>query len=94
MSDPVLKSGEHPSVSSDIHNEAISPQTSLRMRPKHFFSNNFDIDIVEDHAKADGDLNSDRPPNWLNRLIDINLLLLILLVGIPVLLYCIIASAN
>ncbi|MES3154800.1 hypothetical protein [Sphingomonas faeni] len=52
------------------------------------------MDIVEDYSEADADEHSVRRPNWLNRLIQMNLLLMILLIGVPVLLYCIIASAK
>ena len=64
------------------------------MRPRHFFSNKFDMDIIEDYSDADADEHSVRRPKWLNRLIEMNLLLMILLIGVPVLLYCIIASAK
>jgi len=33
-------------------------------------------------------------PNWLNRLMERNLFFLILLVGVPVLVYCILASGT
>ena len=94
MSDSAPKSGDHPSVRQDIDDHAPSPRPFLRMRPRHFFSNTFDMDIVEDYSEADADEHSVRRPNWLNRLIQMNLLLMILLIGVPVLLYCIMVSAK
>jgi len=94
MSDSASKSGDHPSVRQDIDDRARSPRPFLRMRPRHFFSNKFDMDIVEDYSEADADDHSVQRPKWLNRLIQMNLLLMILLIGVPVLLYCIMVSAK
>ncbi len=94
MSDSASKSGDHPSVRQDIDDHARSPRPFLRMRPRHFFSNKFDMDIVEDYSEADADEHSVPRPKWLNRLIQMNLLLMILLIGVPVLLYCIMVSAK
>ncbi|KQO05979.1 hypothetical protein ASF09_14130 [Sphingomonas sp. Leaf242] len=63
------------------------------MRPKHFFSNKFDMEIVEDYSKADAAGVPEGKRNWLGRLMELNLLLLILLIGVPVLVYCILSSA-
>lgn len=64
------------------------------MRPRHFFSKRFDIEIVEDYSKEEADRDSAGQPKWLNRLIQMNLLLMILLIGVPLLLYCIGMSAK
>ncbi|RXD06652.1 hypothetical protein EQZ23_00545 [Sphingomonas sp. UV9] len=70
------------------------PQVFLRMRPGHFFSNRFDLEIVEDHSKLEAESRQHMRRNWLARLMELNLLLLILLVGIPVLAYCVFASTG
>lgn len=94
MPDPVSKSGDHSSVDLDLPDHAKSPPPFLRMRPRHFFSNTFDLDVVEDYRTVDSDGDSAKPPSWLDRLVRINLLLMILLIGVPVLVYCIAASAK
>ncbi len=71
-----------------------APQPFLRVRPQSFFSNKFDLEIVEDYSKADADDRQSHDKNWLSRLMEINLLLLIVLIGVPVLVYCILSSAN
>ena len=70
-----------------------APQPFLRMRPQSFFSNKFDLEIVEDYSKADANDRKNHNNNWLSRLMELNLLLLIVLVGVPVLVYCVLSSA-
>ncbi len=64
------------------------------MRPQGFFSNRFDLEIVEDHSKADVEDRQSQDEHWLSRLMELNLLLLIVLVGVPVLVYCVLSSAG
>ncbi|VXC73057.1 conserved hypothetical protein [Sphingomonas sp. T1] len=64
------------------------------MRPRHFFSKKFDMELVEDYSKEEADRDAAGQPKWLNRLIQMNLLLMILLIGVPLLLYCIGMSAK
>lgn len=71
-----------------------APQPFLRMRPQGFFSNRFDLEIVEDHSKADVEDRQSQDEHWLSRLMELNLLLLIVLVGVPVLVYCVLSSAG
>ena len=94
MSDPTSKSGDHPLVSQDTPDRAASPRPFLRMRPRHFFSNTFDMDVIEDYPEEGADRQSAQRPKWLNRLIQMNLFLIILLIGVPVLLYCVMVSAK
>ncbi len=61
------------------------------MRPQSFFSNKLDLEIVEDYSKADAEARQNEGKDWLSRLIELNLLLLIVLVGIPVLVYCLLS---
>ena len=70
-----------------------APQPFLRMRPQSFFSNKFDLEIVEDYSKADAEARQNEGKDWLSRLMELNLLLLIVLVGVPVLVYCVLSSA-
>ncbi|WP_156360312.1 hypothetical protein [Sphingomonas sp. Leaf226] len=70
-----------------------SPQPFLRMRPQSFFSNKFDLEIVEGYSKADAEARLNEGKDWLSRLMELNLLLLIVLVGVPVLVYCVLSSA-
>ena len=70
-----------------------SPQPFLRMRPQSFFSNKFDQEIVEGYCKADAEARQNEGKDWLSRLMELNLLFLIVLVGVPVLVYCVLSSA-
>ncbi|WP_151989641.1 hypothetical protein [Sphingomonas aurantiaca] len=70
-----------------------APQPFLRMRPQSFFSNKFDLEIVEGYSKADAEARQNEGKDWLSRLMELNLLLLIVLVGVPVLVYCVLSSA-
>ena len=70
-----------------------APQPFLRMRPQNFFSNKFDLEIVEDYSKADAEDRRNEGKDSLSRLMELNLLLLIVLVGVPVLVYCVLSSA-
>ena len=63
------------------------------MRPQSFFSNKFDLEIVEGYSKADAEALQNEGKDWLSRLMELNLLLLIVLVGVPVLVYCVLSSA-
>jgi len=70
-----------------------APQPFLRMRPQSFFSNKFDLEIVESCSKADAEARQNERQDWLSRLMELKLLLLIVLVGVPVLVYCVLSSA-
>jgi len=94
MSGPASESGDHLPARRDVDEDALSPKTSLRMRPRHFFSKQFDMEIVEDYSKEEADRDSAGQPKWLNRLIQMNLLLMTVLIGVPLLLYCIGMSAK
>jgi hypothetical protein len=75
------------------HTANPAPQPFLRMRPQSFFSNKFDLEIVESYSKADAEARQNEGKDWLSRLMELNLLLLIVLVGVPVLVYCVLSSA-
>jgi hypothetical protein len=83
-----------PLADHDVELRDHASQPFLRMRPKHFFSNQFELEIVENYSADDGDRRDRKQPNWLNRFIDVNLVLMILVIGVPILLYCIVASAK
>lgn len=70
-----------------------APQPFLRMRPQSFFSNKFDLEVLESYSKVDAEDRRNEAKNWLSRLMELNLLLLIVLVGVPVLVYCVLSSA-
>ena len=70
-----------------------APQPFLRMRPQNLFSNKFDLEVVEDYSKADAEDRRNEDKDWLSRLMELNLLLLIVLVGVPVLVYCVLSPA-
>jgi hypothetical protein len=93
MADNISKSDDPSANDHKPQVRSPSPQPFLRMRPKHFFSNKFDMEIVEDYSKADAAGVPEGKRNWLGRLMELNLLLLILLIGVPVLVYCILSSA-
>ena len=65
-----------------------------RTRPSASFSDKSEIEIVERYSKADVAEREDEPRNWTRLLMELNLLLLVVLVGIPVLVYCILRSAS
>ena len=94
MTDQISKSEDFGPI--DAHNQAKDPppQMFLRKSPGQFFSNKFDIEIVEEYSKSETEFPQQDIPNWLDRLMGLNLLLLILLVGIPVLAYCVLASTR
>jgi len=64
------------------------------MRPRGFFSNRFELEIVEDYSDDNSDSPARKKSNWLNQFIDLNLLLMIIVVGVPILLYCIVAASK
>lgn len=70
----------------------VENRQRLRSRPKHFFSNKFSLEIEDEViTRSEIDLNSRL--NRFSRFIDLNLALLILVVGVPVLIYCVISTA-
>jgi hypothetical protein len=89
-----LKSDAPSSDDSEKQGETLPPPPFLRARPKHFFSNDFELEIVEDYSKAEAETERKTSPKWLSVLMELNLLLLILVVGVPVLLYCIWSSGT
>ncbi|GEM_PF-3532141 len=87
--------------SDDLHprdlapkSDGASPQPFLQMRPRHFFSNKFDMEIIDDYSKAQLEEGQGNSPKWLNRLMSFDLFWMILIVGVPILAYCIVASAK
>lgn len=58
----------------------------LVMRPKSFFSNKFEIYVEQEEVEKPRQAGSER-------LVDLTLILMILLIGVPVLVYCIISSS-
>lgn len=94
MADDIQNSDEHGSSGKDHQDPGDPSRPFLRMRPKHFFSNDFRMEVVQDYSKSDVEDLRESPPNWLGRLMELNLLFIILLIGVPVLVYCILASAT
>ena len=94
MSEQNPDKDSRPLADHDVELQDRASQPFLRMRPKHFFSNKFELEIVENYSADDGDRRARKQPNWLNRFIDVNLILMILVIGVPILLYCIVASAK
>lgn len=90
MADPISKFDAHASAEA-------KPPPAIPLsgsRPGHAFPGKFDQPIVQHYSKADAHDGHDVTPNWLNRLMELNLFFLILLVGVPVLVYCILASGT
>ena len=52
------------------------------------------MEIVEEYPGVDAGDDVSGRRGWLARLIDLNLVLLIVLIGVPVLVYCIVASSK
>lgn len=70
----------------------VENRQRLRSRPRHFFSNNFSLEI-EDETTTHYETDPNSRLSRLGRFIDLNLALLILVVGVPILVYCVISSA-
>ena len=94
MADTISKSDDPSKKGRERQIPSQAARPFLRMRPRHFFSNKFDMEIVEDISEAEAADEQERSVNRLGRLMDLNLLLLIILVGVPVLFYCIFSSAT
>ena len=94
MADPISKFDAH--APADTGQQAKPPPaTSVSgSRPSHAFPGKFDQPMVQHYSKADAHDGQDVSLNWLNRLMELNLFFLILLVGVPVLVYCILASGT
>ena len=94
MADPISEFYAH--APADTGQQAkLPPATSVSgSRPGQTFPGKFDQPIVQHYSKADAHDGHDVTPNWLNRLMELNLFFLILLVGVPVLVYCILASGT
>jgi len=83
-----------PRAGGDIERQERTSRSFLRMRPRGFFSNRFELEIVEDYSDDNSDSPARKKSNWLNQFIDLNLLLMIIVVGVPILLYCIVAASK
>lgn len=86
----------NPDPSSD-RNNAVPERPShpfLRVRPKHFFSTKFDTEIVEVYSKADIEERKEAELGIFGRFVKHNLLLMILVIGVPILVYCILTTAS
>ncbi|MEG8055388.1 hypothetical protein [Sphingomonas sp. Leaf38] len=70
----------------------VENRQRLRSKPKHFFSNNFSLEI-EDEPTTHYETDPNSRLNRLGRFIDLNLAFLILVVGVPILVYCVISSS-
>ena len=52
------------------------------------------MEIIDDYSKAQLEEGQGNSPKWLNRLMSFDLFWMILIVGVPILAYCIVASAK
>ncbi len=85
MPDPVARPDD--ARPPDVH--AVS-RPFLKARPQRFFSNRFEFDVTyEEH-----DVERRRPPRGLRRIIDVDLIIMILIIGVPLLLYCVFAALR
>ncbi len=66
-----------------------TPPPYLRMRPRHFFSNDFKLDLDDSAA----DPAAPRRSGLFHRIVDLHLILMIGFIGVPLLVYCIFATA-
>ena len=85
MTDPVARPDharppDEPSVSRPF----------LKVRPQRFFSNRFEFDVVDEEH----DVERRRPPSGLRRVVDVDLIIMILIIGVPLLLYCVFAALR
>ncbi len=82
------------SGSGDLSSRArhdVPSRPFLRMKPQSFFSNRFELEVVDELADEEGRAGR---PRVLERLMDWNIALMILVIGVPLLIYCIIATGD
>lgn len=73
--------------------DGLSPRPFLSVKPEHFFSNNFSMEVIDQYEEPDANGQEKPSRNWTSRLKQFNLVILIVLVGIPMLVYCVLSSA-
>lgn len=85
----------------DRRSEPIAPKSSeiatervLVVRPESFFSHRFHMHVEDQQVEERQNRPSPVRPSGLDRLIDLNLLMLVVFVGVPVLVYCILSTAR
>lgn len=66
----------------------------LVMKPESFFSLRFHLHVEDEEEEQRSDVTQPVLRNRLHGLLDLNLLLMILFVGVPILVYCILSSIT
>ena len=94
MVDDVPKSKENHEAGHNGPQKKRAIRPFLKVRPKHFFSRKFDMDVITDKSKDDLEINKKDAENGLSPFLDMRIFFLILFVGVPVLLYYLFAWAK
>lgn len=66
----------------------------LRSKPDSFFSNKFTLELEESYADDEPKSKTTNSEKITSYLMDANLALMIIFVGIPILVYCVITSVE
>lgn len=64
----------------------------LRMKPQPFFSNRFELEILEEPSEKEPKVERRSSFGPIDRLLDLDIVLMIFLIGVPLLAYCILTS--
>lgn len=82
--------------SEPIGSRAAKPcaERVLVMRPEGFFSNRFHLEVEERGDSRSHLCEAPDAPRGIERVIDLKLVLMILLIGVPLLAYCVLSFAS
>ena len=94
MSDIEFTSFDRPGNSSGSAKPAQPVERKLVMRPESFFSHRFHLEVQESNEPDSVGPSESGRKRGLKWLVDLDLALLILVVGVPVLLYSVFSSIN
>ena len=94
MSDIEFTASDLPTSSSKSARPNRPVERKLVMRPESFFSHRFRLEVEEADGSSSVEPAKGTRGRGLDRLIDLNILLLILLVGVTVLLYCVLSAVG
>lgn len=72
----------------------LTSQPLLRMKPQPYFSGNFERQIADEPSDEGAGVERKSQLKHLDRFAQWNIVLTIVLIGVPLLLYCIISSAG
>ena len=92
MHENSTESGVRPRKAEDC--DPKPPLPVLRIKPQPFFSNKFEWEVVDEQIIEEEEREKKRQNSLLSRYVDWEILAMILLFGVPLLLYCVISSGK